>query len=183
MFTKDSRRKDGLNPYCRTCTRTRNRAHYEANRESESARKHKFYEANRERLRARNREWHETNREMVRAQVAEYYKRNRASIREQHRIWHQANPDNARNRYLLRRARKQRNGIYYVPLRFLQRLYASPCAYCGSARNIQADHVMPIARGGVHSIGNLLPACRDCNLSKHDKTVMEWRLQQMRKPA
>ena len=35
--------------------------------------------------------------------------------------------------------------------------------------------IMPIIRGGRHSIGNLLPACGSCNSSKGAKLLVEWR--------
>ena len=57
----------------------------------------------------------------------------------------------------------------------LKSLKAKPCIYCGSTKQIEIDHIIPIARGGRHSIGNLAPACRACNRSKTDYFVMEWR--------
>ncbi len=62
-----------------------------------------------------------------------------------------------------------------VKLSELKALHSRPCIYCGSKKQIEIDHVIPIARGGRHSIGNLVPACRTCNRSKTDYLVMEWR--------
>lgn len=42
------------------------------------------------------------------------------------------------------------------------------------------DHVVPLSRGGRHSIGNILPACESCNLSKHASYLVEWRRRQRR---
>ena len=36
------------------------------------------------------------------------------------------------------------------------------------------DHVLPLSRGGLHEVNNLVPACRKCNFNKHDKTLEEW---------
>jgi 5-methylcytosine-specific restriction endonuclease McrA len=49
------------------------------------------------------------------------------------------------------------------------------CAYCGSLGEMTRDHVIPLARGGRHAIGNILPACRSCNSSKRDRLLVEWR--------
>jgi 5-methylcytosine-specific restriction endonuclease McrA len=57
----------------------------------------------------------------------------------------------------------------------IKALQSKPCLYCGSTKQIEIDHIIPIARGGRHSIGNLAPACRACNRSKTDYLVMEWR--------
>lgn len=50
------------------------------------------------------------------------------------------------------------------------------CAYCGRRSDIlQREHVIPLARGGRHSVGNIVPACPPCNYSKRTKFVSEWR--------
>lgn len=50
------------------------------------------------------------------------------------------------------------------------------CAYCNKAGKMTIDHVMPLSRGGRHSISNLVPACKACNKNKANLTVSEWRL-------
>lgn len=43
------------------------------------------------------------------------------------------------------------------------------CVYCGvrfPAEELTLDHVQPRARGGDHSEGNLVTACRACNTVK-----------------
>lgn len=50
------------------------------------------------------------------------------------------------------------------------------CAYCGDRpSDLHMEHVVPLSRGGQHSIGNVLPACPPCNLSKNAKLLVEWR--------
>jgi len=49
------------------------------------------------------------------------------------------------------------------------------CAYCGVLAPLDADHRTPLSRGGSNSIDNILPACRPCNLRKHDRTEAEFR--------
>ena len=43
------------------------------------------------------------------------------------------------------------------------------CYYCGQqvpAKELTMDHIVPIARGGVTTKGNVVPACRRCNTEK-----------------
>ena len=43
------------------------------------------------------------------------------------------------------------------------------CHYCGqkfAAKELTMDHVLPIARGGTSTPGNIVPACRECNRDK-----------------
>ncbi len=50
------------------------------------------------------------------------------------------------------------------------------CSYCGERSNkFHMEHVIPLVRGGRHAIGNVVPVCPSCNLSKHDKLLVEWR--------
>lgn len=49
------------------------------------------------------------------------------------------------------------------------------CAYCGEKPlQLEPDHVVPLARGGANSTTNLLPACRECNISKQALLPDEW---------
>lgn len=43
------------------------------------------------------------------------------------------------------------------------------CAYCGKRNTLEMDHVVPISKGGAHTVNNVVPACRKCNASKCDK--------------
>lgn len=51
------------------------------------------------------------------------------------------------------------------------------CSYCGIRLfdDYHVDHVQPISRGGSNGVENLLLACPECNLSKNDKTLDEWK--------
>ena len=73
-----------------------------------------------------------------------------------------------------RRARMADNGVFDVTHKDLNRLLASPCAVCGSTDDIHIDHIIPIDRGGRHSIGNLQPLCAFHNHSKNNRLMVEW---------
>lgn len=43
------------------------------------------------------------------------------------------------------------------------------CHYCGGKfprKELTMDHVVPLARGGESTKGNIVPACRECNQKK-----------------
>ena len=48
------------------------------------------------------------------------------------------------------------------------------CTYCGSDKQLEGDHIVPLSRGGSNAFVNLATACRPCNLSKGSKAVEEW---------
>lgn len=47
--------------------------------------------------------------------------------------------------------------------------FGGKCAKCGSSENIHMDHVVPLAKGGKHSVDNVQPLCQTCNLRKFTK--------------
>lgn len=47
------------------------------------------------------------------------------------------------------------------------------CAYCGAPADTW-DHIIPVAKGGNTSPGNIVPACSACNSSKKDSDLLEW---------
>lgn len=57
-----------------------------------------------------------------------------------------------------------------------QRLQAGICHYCGGkfqASELTLDHVVPIARGGESTKGNVVTACKACNASKRLHTPVD----------
>jgi 5-methylcytosine-specific restriction endonuclease McrA len=58
-----------------------------------------------------------------------------------------------------------------------RRLAKGVCHYCGrktAPRSLTMDHVVPIARGGRSTKGNVVPACKECNNKKKQLLPMEW---------
>lgn len=57
-----------------------------------------------------------------------------------------------------------------------QQLQAGVCHYCGKkvgAAALTLDHVVPVARGGTSTKGNVVPACAACNQTKKYLTPAE----------
>jgi len=57
-----------------------------------------------------------------------------------------------------------------------QKTAAGLCHYCGrkaSFKELTLDHVVPLARGGTTSPGNVVPACRECNKAKGVDTPLD----------
>jgi 5-methylcytosine-specific restriction endonuclease McrA len=130
--------------------------------------------------RARERYWYEElratlNMDIPNRTMREWKEDNAEKIKEQQRQYNLANPEIRKNTDNRRRTKKLSNGVYEISKKELKRIYSSPCFYCGSTNSIHADHVIPISKGGRHSIGNLLPACAKCNMSKGSKLLIEWR--------
>jgi 5-methylcytosine-specific restriction endonuclease McrA len=48
------------------------------------------------------------------------------------------------------------------------------CKHSFSPHNCEADHVVPISRGGVHALSNLVISCVPCNRTKRDRDPKDW---------
>ena len=72
------------------------------------------------------------------------------------------------------RANKLSAGGSFTPEEFkaLCKFYGNKCLCCKSQGvPLEADHVVPLSKGGSNDIGNIQPLCRSCNGRKADKTV------------
>ncbi|MFJ4356908.1 HNH endonuclease [Streptomyces massasporeus] len=86
----------------------------------------------------------------------------------------------ARNR---RKAWKREAGVFALSGKEWRRLCArqrGECPYCGERAQLTMDHVIPLAKGGRHSIGNVFPVCAPCNSSKSDSFLAAWKLRRRR---
>ncbi|MFZ5775015.1 MAG: HNH endonuclease [Thermodesulfobacteriota bacterium] len=57
------------------------------------------------------------------------------------------------------------------------KLASGICHYCGkkfAPAELTLDHVVPLARGGMSSKGNMVPCCKECNNLKHTMLPIEW---------
>lgn len=188
-FPKDSRGKNGHRADCKDCNAKKRKAYYEQNRDAKLAKQAAYYKANADRVKSYVKSWRESNPDKCRDYHREYAERNPEKELERHRIksrrqprerrreieqkWDAKNPSKVRAKTQRRRIRKKGNGEFVILDRELRRLYASPCVLCGTRERITADHIVPIALGGRHSIGNLQPLCLSCNSSKGARLMIQ----------
>lgn len=157
-FRKDKRLSSGLTNICKVCY----------NAYSNSPR---FRAANHERYY----KWVEENPERSREIKQTHYDKNKEQILERKREYYKNNPDKWRIHNAKRRAVVKEAETNYISDDEISTLYSSPCFYCGDTDNITMEHLIPLSRGGRHSIGNIAPMCESCNKSKNDKLLVEWK--------
>jgi 5-methylcytosine-specific restriction endonuclease McrA len=102
------------------------------------------------------------------------------------RDWHDRHPG-ARCAYEnARRARKREAPGSYTPgdLQELLRRQSFKCVGCfGSIRKqFQADHIVPLSRGGANDIRNIQLLCPSCNRKKYAKDPIVWAQENGRLP-
>ena len=87
--------------------------------------------------------------------------------------------DPARIRKEREKAQKLKKSQWWLTL-----LNQGICHYCSgkfAAKELTMDHIVPIARGGTSTQGNIVPACRACNQKKKLETPAERLLKELAK--
>lgn len=49
----------------------------------------------------------------------------------------------------------------------------SICCNCGSNKNIEYHHIVPVVYGGTNKLSNIVPVCVECHYKAHSKTNAE----------
>lgn len=162
-------------------TKRRSKQHYRENRDTHLQQAKSRYLANKESIQAYKQAWAQENKVRLKIKRRTYYQTNRSRFLAYGREYHCKNPHVALNARLRRRAYQDQ----YPELsgQDWQRIMQSNqwcCIYCGkylggtinTERTI--DHLIPVKRGGSHTVDNLAPSYRSCNSKKHTKTYEEF---------
>lgn len=148
----------------------------------------RYHKANPEKARIRSRRYEVKHKEKRRGNSAskeytvkawkEYYEAHSEELKQRAKTYALQNPEKIKLYRTKRRAVTRGSRAYTIKVRDSRRAlarYRHCCAYCNSSLiQVHWDHVLPVSRGGTHSVGNLLPTCPDCNLQKTSKTLTEW---------
>lgn len=148
-FHKNKRTKEGVHNKCKNCHNEASRLRYQ--KEGEKLRKQMAD------LRVKN---YEKRLNIERASRAKHKEKQRPLKNSRQQI---------RNRLLTNRR-------FTLYRKELAKFYTLPCYNCGTFEKPSIDHIIPLSKGGNHSIGNLGTLCRPCNSSKGDKLLIEWKL-------
>lgn len=121
--------------------------------------------------------WRKENPEKYVAGHRGWYARNAEYARAAKLAEYRRNPEAFYARNLVRKARLAdalcEHGPKCVTDEFIAEVYASQCLYCGAPAQ-HLDHFYPIARGGLHCVENIVPACQPCNNSKCSRDPYEF---------
>ena len=76
-----------------------------------------------------------------------------------------------------RRQQMENNGVFSIAPRDVRSLKREDkCAACGETEGkFEIDHIVPVSKGGRHSIGNLQVLCLNCNRLKHARYFSDFR--------
>jgi 5-methylcytosine-specific restriction endonuclease McrA len=162
----------GNQKYCLDCKSLAAKEHlaakYAMNRDERIAKVRKYAAAHKEKISIRHHTYHK-----------EYAVTHKTELAMRQQIWDRANPEKCRLHCSKRRALKYDNTpinelLTETQWQTLLAKYDGHCAYCGKEVKLTLDHVIPLSKGGKHSIDNVVPACLHCNDSKGARTPEQW---------
>ena len=170
-FHKNKSRRDGLQTYCRKCVQVTTLANKERIRVTTLA----WRETNKEKHRATSLAYRAANKNHKSTTVAAWAAANRERRAATNAAYVKAHPEKSLEAKFRRRALKANNGVNLVTSAETAGIIAMPCTACKAPSPSEIDHIIPLARGGSHTIGNLMPLCPSCNRSKNDMLYTEWK--------
>lgn len=161
----DSKNTDHMKEYVR------------ANKEKISQRTKHWYELRREHILAVGSEWRSKNRSRVNLCAAQRRANNPEQERAKQREYNKRHPEKRRISKQIRRARKRNATVGDTKAiaaweRKWRKNKTNTCHWCKKkTKTIEchADHVHALAKGGEHSVENLVVSCARCNQVKNCK--------------
>jgi 5-methylcytosine-specific restriction endonuclease McrA len=182
---------DGRMGKCKACVKSRVRenrrnrkqqyAEYERSRANLPHRieaRRKYYEEHKEQIYEHKKTWTANNSQRVASLKRDYYERNREEVISRSKTWAEENAEKVKvakaNIRRRRRVAENASGGRFTVEEFnaLSSAYGYACLSCGATdRLLEADHVVPLTRGGSDEISNIQPLCGECNRRKFTAIV------------
>jgi len=175
--------------WCRKCTnigvakRHKETNHssrwYAAHPEVKKRLNKEYYQNNKEKCNQYSKEYiklHPEKKKKINKKYNESHKKERLELQ---RKWQNNNREKIRGYCRDRRARRQFKMGHISKDEWIKllRFYENKCLCCKRDDvKLTLDHVIPLSKGGEHSIKNVQPLCQKCNSSKGTK-IIDYRLE------
>lgn len=200
-FHRNTRGKDGYCNVCKPCACAKTRAWASDNPDRVRQMSRRAYEANPDRFKAQAKRWGAANRarrrEIVRKwderhieqkrnknrvlAATKYYadiEASRAAVRRNATLYRQRHPEIVKAR--AQRARRRRRAealavpvgrVDFERIKVRDRMRCHLCKRRVTEKDLNFDHVIPLAKGGAHTEDNIAVSHRRCNQAKGAKVT------------
>jgi 5-methylcytosine-specific restriction endonuclease McrA len=120
------------------------------------------------------------NKDDIKSKTSSYAQSHKNETATYKKKWITNNPEKRKevNRIseLKRRAAKKNVTVNKFTISDIVSTYGDRCFYCGGKFE-HVDHYVPLSKGGPHSLENVRPSCKNCNLRKHSKMPEDFKRQ------
>lgn len=173
-FYKNKSYQDGYAVRCKQCVKD----YSQNNKEHIKILRKQLYIKNIDKCKKSCKTSHVLHREERLKKQKIYYHNNKEYFKDKNKKYRQNNKD-----YILLKNNKRKNftklgNISQHQINNLLLINNNQCFYCKifvkRGINLHLDHKVPLSKGGIHHISNIVPACSSCNLSKGAKTFEEF---------
>ena len=116
-------------------------------------------------------DWRKRNPDKVRAASEKQRREHPEVMKAAIKDWRRRNVDKSNAITARRRARLLNapiNDFTAAQWAEVKSWYQHRCVYCSKAKPLTQDHIVPLSKGGSHTLSNIVPACRNCNSRKHN---------------
>lgn len=174
FFSKNKTQRDGYENYCKSCKGKACNNYYLKN-------KSKWKKSSPESIKESSRRYYIKNRERIIENQKIYYENNKEKVIEYRKKYQRSEVGLLKMKVKLQRRRLQARltNDRTINDSSIQELFEKQdrkCALCKEelillSKLTHLDHVIPLVKGGIHSIKNIQITCARCNLSKRDKII------------
>jgi len=171
FYRRRERGPRSYHPECKACSYRQWKTWYSRprNREKKIGWLRRYYRQHHDQALAKRREYHKR-----------YYLRNKDGLYLKHRAYITSPRGREVQREANRRHRARQRGAMHTPSvltvedwKLLLDDFDYACAWCGvqfsESNSAEQDHIVPVSRGGLHTLENIVPACRSCSSRWQDK--------------
>jgi 5-methylcytosine-specific restriction endonuclease McrA len=170
-FSKHNACKGGHETTCKECVNKNSKLWREKHSNYDTLHSRQYRKEHITELREKERSYYWNNVEKKMVYRAGYYQKNRDFLIQSSKDDYKRHPERWRYYGEKRRCIKNGGDLQQGDFEKLCAEYGNKCLVCGSTGKLTMDHIVPISRGGVHSVANIQPLCRSCNSKKHAKTI------------
>lgn len=197
LFYKRKDSSDGYRTACKACYNKQSKAYSLSNKSSLSEYQKVYANKNKEQLKEYRKQYNEDNFDEIAKKKKAYYRANREKTLEYNRDYYENNresiiynsikygqsmPGKMSKRAVMQKRKLQKTytndgTLTKDTLSDLYKKQKGQCKYCDELldfsvkHSVHLDHVIPLSKGGSHSISNVVWSCKSCNLRKSDKMI------------
>lgn len=184
QFGKHKSAKNGIRSQCKHCIKVYNSSHkedraeyckayYAANTELLLIQKKTYYFKNKQVIASKAKVYRAENKETIAKRVKLYSDKNKEKIALHIKLYRQTPKGKLahNNTNYKRRSTTKQGDVTTQQLLELQQS-VKHCYWCGISLKkvkIHIDHYVPLSKGGLHTLSNLVVSCQNCNCSKQAK--------------